>query len=77
MTEAVAVLSPASCRAARALLQLSERELAQLAQISMVTLRRFELGEGQPSEYAAKRIFAALEKEGILFVGPTLQPALR
>lgn len=77
MSDAAALLSPASCRAARALLRLSEVELAQRAQISTVTLRRFQLEQGRPSDYAAKKILAALEREGIVFVGPTHQPLLK
>jgi len=70
-------LSPASCRAARALLRISQTELAAHAEISVSTLRRFENGDGQPSAYAAKQLHAALEHGGILFIGPAKRPTLK
>lgn len=70
-------LSPQSCRAARMLLRLSQAELANLAEISVSTLRRFESGDGKASDYAARQILAALEREGILFVGALRQPQLK
>jgi DNA-binding transcriptional regulator YiaG len=77
MSETTELLSPASCRAARALLKLSQEELARLANISVGTLRRFELGEGSPSPCAAKQILKALEQEGVLFVGPSREPVMK
>lgn len=71
------VLSAASCRAARELLKLSQEELAALAGVSLHTLRRFEAAEGETSAYAIGQIMATLEREGILFVGPRREPALR
>ena len=70
-------LSPQSCRAARKLLKITQAELANLAQISLSTLRRFESGDGKTSDYAARQILAALEHEGILFVGALRQPQLK
>lgn len=70
-------LSPASCRAARYLLKLSQEDLAHIAGVSLSTLRRFESDQVQPNEYASGQILAALEREGIIFIGAGSEPALR
>ena len=77
MSKFAVKISPQSCRAARMLLKLSQAELASLAEISVSTLRRFESGDGKASDYAAKQVLAALEREGILFVGALHQPQLK
>lgn len=61
--------SPAQIRAARAILGLSQPELAALADISTMTLKRAE-GTGQPpaSAEAMKKIGAALEAAGAQFI---------
>ena len=70
-------LSPASCRAARELLKLSQEELAHLAEISVSPLRRLETGKGRPGSYASRQIEAALKHAGILFIGPSRKPELK
>ena len=77
MPDPAHILSPASCRDARELLRLSQEELANLASISVATLRRFELGGGGSSEYAARQIQLAIEREGILFFGPGQTPRIK
>jgi len=62
-------LSPASCRASRKLLEISQAELAEVADISVSTVRRYEAGALSLSEHAANQILAALKKRGIVFVG--------
>lgn len=70
-------LSPASCQAARELLLMSLEDLAKLAEVSVFTLRRFELGDDKPSHLVARRIQAALDRQGILFVGLAHDPQLK
>lgn len=69
-------LSSDSCRAARELLRISQPELADLAGISVSTVRRFESGVGRPSAYAARQLLIALQREGIEFIGSRRDPTL-
>lgn len=62
-------LSPASCRATRNLLKISQAELAKDADISVSTVRRYEAGTMPLSAYAARQIMTALKKHKIVFVG--------
>ena len=62
-------LSPASCRAARGLLKMTQEELAEAAQISVSTVRRYEAGDRPLSSYAARQVGLALKKSGIVFIG--------
>jgi transcriptional regulator with XRE-family HTH domain len=59
-------IRPEQCRAARALLGLSQEELARAAGISRATLIDFERGEREPI-FANLKIQAALERAGIEF----------
>lgn len=61
-------LSPSMCRDARALLRISQEELAELAGISVSTVRRLERGDAV-GDYPQQRILAALEGAGAVFVG--------
>ena len=63
-------LSPASCRAARGLLKMTQEELAKAAQINVSTVRRYEAGDRLLSSYAARQIGLALKASGIVFIGP-------
>ena len=62
---------PKSCQivAARALLALEQRELAQLAEVSVSTLIRFEAGgwDIQGSAKTINRVLAVLEAKGVIF----------
>jgi transcriptional regulator with XRE-family HTH domain len=60
-------IRPEQCRAARALLGLSQEELARAAGISRATLIDFERGEREPIFANLKMIQAALERAGIEF----------
>lgn len=65
-SDSLSMLSPAACHQARALLGISEAELARLAGISVA---RFERGDAARNHYAAKKILEALAREKILFIG--------
>jgi DNA-binding XRE family transcriptional regulator len=57
----------AHCRAARALLDLTQDALAKAADVGRMTVKRFEADETiRPAQAAAIR--NALEKRGILFI---------
>lgn len=60
-------MTPEQCAAARALLRLSEEELASSAQIDVDALRGFEAGNGNLQGHIdALRV--ALEEAGIIFI---------
>lgn len=69
-------LSGHSCVAARGLLNISQKELASLAGISLSSLRRLEQGD-KVIDYVRDRVLKALRAEGIRFVGGSNAPELK
>ena len=74
-------MTPAQCRAARAMLGLEREELAAQAAVAPATLAAFEDGEDMPAEIVA-RLRAALENAGVIFIAeaetsPAGGPGLR
>jgi transcriptional regulator with XRE-family HTH domain len=67
-TTIVDAMTPAQCRAARALLDISQSKLAQLADLGLSTIVDFEKKRRQISLDAAFRIRAALERAGVEFI---------
>lgn len=67
-TENVDSLSPAQCRAGRALLGMTQPELAEKAGLGLSTIVDFEKTRRQISAEATSAIKKALEKSGILFI---------
>lgn len=63
-------ITASQCRAARALLGLSQDELCELTrgEVSRSTLVYFERGERQPLEENMSEIQKALEKAGVEFI---------
>ena len=61
------MLTPAQCRAARALLDWSQQQLAHTAAVGIVTVRQFEAGKGQPRRATLTVIKQALEGAGVEF----------
>ena len=57
----------AQIRAARALLNWNQPELASAAHIALATLKRFEIGSRTPIHAIRSAIIRALENEGIEF----------
>jgi transcriptional regulator with XRE-family HTH domain len=64
------VIYPFQMRAARGLLGLSQDELAQRANLSVVTVKRLEAAgtEIRGSAQSAARIQRALEAQGVVFI---------
>lgn len=62
------VLLASQCRAARAMLGLSQKELAHLAEVGSRTLADFETGTRSPHHRTLKAIRQTLETAGILFI---------
>jgi len=61
-------MSPELCRAARALLNWSQQELASRAQVARKTIADFELGAVNPHPRTLRDVVAALEAAGVEFL---------
>jgi transcriptional regulator with XRE-family HTH domain len=61
------MISPAQCRAARALLDWTQPDLAQKTGLSVVTVRAFEKG-GEMRESNRNLLRLSLESAGIQFI---------
>jgi transcriptional regulator with XRE-family HTH domain len=61
-------ITPGQCRAARALLGWSRRQLSQSAQIAERTLVDFERGARRPLNRTLADVRRALEEAGIIFI---------
>ena len=60
-------MSPMQCRAARALLDWTQPDLAEASGLSLTTVVDYESGRRRVSTEAADRMRAALEAAGIEF----------
>ena len=62
------IISPETCRAARALLNISQAELGKSANLSKQTLVDFERGARTPYPNNLMAVQSALENLGIVFL---------
>ena len=62
------MITPAQCRAARALLQWSQLDLARESEISDVTIRNFENGKTDPQKGTLVILKLTLEAAGVEFI---------
>jgi len=62
------IITPAQCRAARALINMKQEALSELADLSRFTINRFECGKKKPNREHLIAIRAALEVEGVIFL---------
>jgi transcriptional regulator with XRE-family HTH domain len=60
-------MTPAQCRAARALLDWKQDKLAELARVGVTTIRNFENGKITPHRATLDVMRQALEKAGVEF----------
>jgi transcriptional regulator with XRE-family HTH domain len=60
-------MTPAQCRAARALLDWSQGDLARRSDVAARTVRTFETGLREISEAKLEALQTALEKGGVEF----------
>jgi transcriptional regulator with XRE-family HTH domain len=61
------MMTPAQCRAARALLEWSQQQLADAAKIGNATIRNFEGGKSTPQNATLDVLQRALESAGVEF----------
>ncbi|MFH3481646.1 helix-turn-helix domain-containing protein [Xanthobacter variabilis] len=61
-------MTPAQCRAARALLDWSQQQLADAATVGNATIRNFESGKSEPRNATLNVLQRALEAAGVIFV---------
>lgn len=64
----MSVLTPAQCRAARALVAWSQDQLAEASGVAKATIANFELGKRTPYDRTLADIRAALEHGGVQFI---------
>ncbi len=63
-------MTPAQCRAARAMLDWTQDDLARMAQVSVVTVRNFENEKSAPQRSTLAVMKQALEVAGVTFIDP-------
>jgi DNA-binding XRE family transcriptional regulator len=69
VSQAMATLTPAQCRAARGLVDWTQERLGAEAEISPFTIRNFEGGKTQPNRATLDVLRRALERAGVEFLG--------
>ena len=62
------MITPTQCRMARAALQIGVRELAVFAEMSAMTITRFETGKSGGQAETLRKLQRALETAGVEFI---------
>ncbi|KAB2700318.1 helix-turn-helix transcriptional regulator [Ochrobactrum sp. Kaboul] len=62
------MITPAQCRAARALIEWSRDDLASACAVALRTIVDFERGAREPRRVTLQAIRAALEAAGVIFI---------
>jgi predicted transcriptional regulator len=62
------MITPAQCRAARALLDWSQQDLATAATVGLVTVHQLEAGTSRPRSATLEVVKRALEQAGVEFI---------
>ena len=67
-TKIVDLISPAQCRGARGLLEITQSQLAEAANLGLSTVVDFEKSRREVSVAAIRAILKALERAGVQFI---------
>ena len=69
------MISSEQIRSARALLQISTEELANISGVGWATIRRFEAASGIPPSRSGnlEKVKSALEVRGVVFLGDPIE----
>ena len=69
------MISSEQIRSARALLQISTEELANISDVGWATIRRFEAALGIPPSRSGnlEKVKTALEERGVVFLGNPIE----
>jgi transcriptional regulator with XRE-family HTH domain len=70
------LLTPSQCRAARALIDWSQQQLANASLVGNATIRNFESGRSNPQNSTLAALQRALEAAGVEFTNGD-QPGVR
>jgi transcriptional regulator with XRE-family HTH domain len=70
------LLTPSQCRAARALIDWSQQQLADASHVGNATIRNFESGRSTPQHSTLAALQRALEDAGVEFTNGG-QPGVR
>jgi len=62
-------MTPEQCRAARAIINMTQTQAAKAAGVSDVTIRNYETGKTELQPATRKVLQAALESAGVTFLG--------
>lgn len=62
------MITPEQCRAARALLDWTQRDLAARAKLSTLTIREFERNKSRLKDSTAQLLRMVLEAEGVVLI---------
>lgn len=71
----VIAISPAQCRAARALLDCTREQLAEMSGVPVRTLADFETGATTPRAGTLRKLSEAFSREGIALISVNGAPA--
>ena len=64
------MITKEQCKAARALIDLPQKDLANLASVGLSTVINFESGIRKSYERNLEAIQSALEAKGVIFINP-------
>ena len=62
------MITKEQCRAGRGLVGWTAKQLAEAAQVGVMTVSRFEAGQGEPNAATRAVVRSALEKAGVQFI---------
>ena len=65
----VPIIAAAQCRAARALLEWTEAQLAEAARVDIEAIKHLEARFRRPTPHDQRQIRKALEDGGVVFIG--------